>query len=147
MRPRPLGRGRCRLRALERRGTWAFAAAAIVGACQQPSARQPVATVHQPPLSVRSMIGDIRIVSTGRLPPNPKPTRVDDYCSGYAVPHPKTMGGRVVARNGWIVTSETKLGSYDAVTFVGALDPSTSATCALVHGNLAIFAGRNLKAL
>lgn len=89
----------------------------------------------------------MRIVRAGRLPPNPKPKPLADYCAGFAVPQPHTAGGRIVATRGWIVTSETKLGAYDAVTFVGGLDPATSATCAHVDGNLAVFERATLKAL
>jgi hypothetical protein len=128
------------------RRIWILAAAAT-GACQQSSTPQAGATVRQPPLRLVSTIAEIRIVRAGQVPPNPTRVRLDPYCSSYAVPHPRTAAGRLAATKGWIVTSETKLGRYDALTFVGALDPSTSATCAHVDGNLAIFDGRNLKAL
>jgi hypothetical protein len=128
------------------RRIWILAAAAT-GACQQSSTPQAGATVRQPPLRLVSTIAEIRIVGAGQLPPDPTRVRLDPYCSSYAVPHPRTAAGRLAATKGWIVTSETKLGRYDAVTFVRALDPSISATCAHVDGNLAIFDGGNLKAL
>jgi len=89
----------------------------------------------------------LRVAATARLPVNPKRKPVEEYCSAYAVTHPKTPGGRLAARNGWVVTSETKLGNYDAVTFVGALEGATSATCFHLNGNLAIFDGPRLKAI
>jgi hypothetical protein len=97
-------------------------------------------------LRLVSTVRDIRIVRAGRLPPNPSKVRLDPYCADYAV-HPGTAGGRLAASKGWIVTSETKLGRFDAVIFIGALDRATSATCANVDGNLAMFDGANLKAL
>lgn len=57
------------------------------------------------------------------------------------------MGGRLAASRGWIVTSETKLGQYDAVSFVGALDAAMSGTCVHRDGNLAIFDGSRLVAI
>jgi hypothetical protein len=136
------------------RRTWILAAAAV-GACQQSSPAQQQqspaveanATTQPAQLPVGSKVDQIRIVRADRLPANPKPARVDEACSGYAVAQPKTAAGRLVARSGWIVTSETKLGSYDAITFVGGLDPSTSGTCAHVDGNLGVFDGADLKAL
>src|SRR5262249_54127431 len=125
---------------------WIFAVAAL-GACQQTHERQTEARISRQSLAVRSTVDGIRIASTSLLPQNRRRTPVNDYCSSYVVPRPRTVGGQLVVRKGWIVTSETKLGNYDAVTFVGALDPSTSATCAHVDGNLAIFDGGNLKAL
>jgi hypothetical protein len=88
----------------------------------------------------------LRIVATSTLPTNPKRVPVAEYCSGYAI-DPKTPGGRLAARNGWIVTSETKLAKYDAVTFIGRLDQMTSATCVHEDGNLALFEGSRLKAI
>jgi hypothetical protein len=128
------------------RRIWILAAAAA-GGCQQSSTPQTDVPVRESPLRLASTIPEIRIVRADRLPPNPTHLRPDPYCSGYVMTHPKTAAGRLAAANGWIVTSETKVGRYDAVTFVGALDPATSATCAHVNGNLAIFDGGNLKAL
>ena len=59
----------------------------------------------------------------------------------------RRLGVRLAARNGWIVTSETKLGNYDAVSFIGRLDQMTSATCVHEDGNLALFEGSRLRAI
>ena len=118
-----------------------------VSTCHPTPAEQAQATNSPTTLGVSSAIDQVRIVHTNRLPPNPKRAAIDDACASYGVAKPKTLGGQLAARNGWIVTSETKLGRYDTVTFVGGLDPSTSSTCAHLDGNLAVFDGRNLKAL
>ena len=99
------------------------------------------------PLRITSAVAELRVVATTHLPANPQRKPVDEYCSAYAVSHPKTPGGRLAIRKGWIVTSETKLGTYDAVTFVGALEDATSATCFHLKGNLGIFDGPQLKAI
>lgn len=121
--------------------------AAAVGACQQSPPEGQPHEARPEALSVRSTVGGTRIIATTRLPLNPKRAPIAEDCSSYALPHPRTAGGRNAAAKGWIVTSETKLGRYDAITFAGALDPSTSSTCAHVDGNLAIFDGPMLKAL
>lgn len=125
-------------------------AVASLAACQQSHSRQaqsPPSADRAAALRVGSKVADMHIVGTSRLPANSKRAPVEEYCSAYAIAKPKSPGGRLAARNGWIVTSETKLGNYDAVTFVGRFEPSTSATCAHVDGNLAVFDGPRLKAL
>jgi hypothetical protein len=99
------------------------------------------------PFKVSSSIAELRIVPTTRLPKNRKAERLDEYCSNYAILRPKTPGGRLAKQGGWIVTSETKLGNYDAVTFVRALEAATSGTCAHEDGNLGIFEGPRVKAV
>lgn len=125
-----------------------FAVAALA-ACQQSDSQpgQARKIVGQTQLKLASKVEELRIVSAISLPTNPNRGPVDDYCSSYVVANPKSQGGRLADRNGWIVTSETKLGTYDAVTFVGGLDPATSAACFHQDGNLAIFDGSRLEAI
>ena len=101
-------------------------------------------------LQVASAIPSIRITAATELPANPDGGGIDEYCSDLSPPFKitaKSAGGQLVTKRGWIVTSETKLGNYDAVTFVGALDAATSATCVHRDGNLAIFDGSRLIAI
>lgn len=98
-------------------------------------------------LKVGSQVPELRLVALANLPRNPKPRPVDDYCSNYVSADVVSDGARTVQRNGWIVTSETKLGKYDAITFVGSLEGATSGTCFHVDGNLGIFEGPDLKAI
>lgn len=98
-------------------------------------------------LKVGANLAGLRIVPVSKLPTNLSRGPVDEYCTAYVVTSPKSPGGRFAARNGWIVTSETKLGDYDAINFVGALEPATSATCFHKDGNLAVFDGPRLKAI
>jgi len=103
-----------------------------------------------PDLKVDSTLRQVRIVAISKLPPNPDGARIDEYCSDLQPRFdiaPKTLGGRLAAKRGWIVTSETKLGNYDAVTLIGALDAATSGTCGHRDGNLAIFEGSRLRAI
>ena len=123
------------------------ATAIAVSACHRTTVEQAQSTNARAMPAFKSAIDQVRIVQTSYLPPNPKRTAVDEYCSSYVVVKPKTPGGRLAAGRGWIVTSETKLGHYDAITFVGLLDPPTSATCAHVDGNLAMFDEQKLMAL
>ena len=102
------------------------------------------------PLRVGSTIEAVRIVAATALPPNKDGGRIDEYCRDLSPRFdikPKTVGGRLARRRGWIVTSETKLGNYDAVTIVVALDAATSGTCVHRDGNLAIFDGQRLIAI
>lgn len=98
-------------------------------------------------LAVRSNVPGLRITKVANLPVNPTPSKIDDYCDGYHLKAPMSAGGKLAARNGWIVKSETKLGRLDAITFVGKLLPATSATCVHQNGNLAIFDGSRLLAI
>lgn len=110
-------------------------------------AERPPMTNTGAPIKVRSSVANMRIVVTGALPANPNPSVVEEYCSAYAVARPETPGGQQAAQKGWIVTSETKLGKYDAVSFVGALERSTSATCFHLNGNLGVFNGSKVVAI
>ena len=125
-----------------------FAVAALTS-CQQSDSKaaHPPKTVVENSLKVSSKVHDLRIAPASTLPTNPQPKSVDEYCSGYAIEKPTTLGGKLASTHGWIVTSETKLGGYDAITFVGSLDPMTSGTCVHRDGNLAVFDGPRLKAI
>lgn len=124
-------------------------AAVVLAACQPSESKEAPAPriADETALKVGSKVTDLRIVSANKLPANPKQRPIEEYCSGYAIVKPKSQGGRLALQDGWIVTSETKLGEYDAINFVGALDASTSATCFHENGNLAIFDGARLRAI
>lgn len=103
-----------------------------------------------PALKVGSTVDHVRIAAAIALPSNPDGAQIDEYCRDLEPRFdikPKTPGGRLAVKHGWIVTSETKLGNYDAVTIVGALDAATSATCLHRGGSLAIFDGSSLVAI
>lgn len=102
------------------------------------------------PLKVGSTIDEVRLVEATKLPTNPDGRHIDEYCADLSPRFdikPKSPGGRYAVSRGWIVTSETKLGKYDAVNIVGALDGATSGTCIHRDGNLAIFDGSRLIAI
>lgn len=108
------------------------------------------APVYAAALPVGSTIEEVRIVAATKLPTNPDGHHIDEYCADLS-PHfdikARSPGGRLAAKLGWLVTSETKLGKYDAVNLVGALDAATSGTCGHRNGNLAIFDGDRLIAI
>lgn len=108
------------------------------------------APLHAAAPKLGSTINEVRVVAATQLPANPDGGQIDEYCRDLSPRFdikPKSAGGRYAVSRGWIVTSETKLGKYDAVNIVGALDAATSATCVHRDGNLAIFDGSRLIAI
>lgn len=108
------------------------------------------APTHPPSLKVNSSVESVRVVPAITLPANPDGGHIDEYCTDLNPRFdikPGSAGGRYAASRGWLITSETKLGKYDAVTMVGALDAATSGTCVHRDGNLAIFEGSHLIAI
>ncbi len=121
----------------------------LLSSCNQSGAAPDGARIQAvtKPIPLRSSVDGLSIVAASHLPSNSQRGMVDDYCEDYAVAHPVSPGGQAAARAGWIVTSERKLGRYDAVTLVGKLDPATSATCVHEHGNIAVFDRARLLAI
>jgi hypothetical protein len=106
--------------------------------------------VHAATVKIGSAIDEVRLVVAANLPTNPDGGHIDEYCADLSPRFDikaKSVGGRYAASRGWLVTSETKLGKYDAVNIVGALDGATSGTCVHRDGNLAIFEGSRLIAI
>ncbi|MBW6401475.1 hypothetical protein KPL78_26730 [Roseomonas sp. HJA6] len=108
-----------------------------------PLLRQPAAA--QPAPAIRSDIPALRFVPLQRLPRAPA-MRGADLCR-HLLSAPRTEAGRQVAAAGWAVTREAKLGPYDVVSFVGAIEPGTSGSCRLGDGNLGIFRAGGLVAI
>lgn len=124
-------------------------AAALLSSCHNSTATtgQKNSRPSQESLRVTSVIEGLAVAYPQKVPTNPHRAPVDEYCASYVIGKPKSVGGRIAAKAGWLVTSETRLGRHDAVTFVGALEPSTSATCYHNNGNLAFFDGALLAAI
>jgi len=115
-----------------------LAAALAAPLLQQPAAAQPAPVV-------RSDLPTVRFVPLQRLPRAPAMNRVE-FCR-HLLSAPRSDAGRQVAAAGWAVTREARLGPYEIVSFVGAIEPGTSGSCRLGDGNLGVFRGGGLVAI
>lgn len=97
-------------------------------------------------LSLISEVEGIALVELGELPAAPADQGDVDLCS-HLVMTPATQGGRLAESNGWFVTWEEVISSYDVVSFVGGFGPGTSGSCELLDGNIGIFEAGELIAL
>lgn len=101
------------------------------------------ATSSKRTLAVLSRVRGIRITRSSTLPENP---RGASACEDYEA-NVSTSQGRFVQSKGWFVTAESRLGSFNAVSFVGACDPITGSLFSPVDGNVAVFEGEQLRAI
>ena len=85
---------------------------------------------------------DFRLSS--RLPRSPAAVPDSNACG---VIKPSTSAGKLVAAKGWGVTGEAKLKTYQVVSFAAMFEPSTSGTCEVEQGNVAVFFGSKLLAI
>ena len=97
-------------------------------------------------ISAKSDVAGIEFVALGHLPKAPASAKSQKDCD-WMLAKPQTAGGQAVAALGWGVTAEQPLGAYQAVSFAGQFEPSTSGTCQIDKGNVAIFSDRQLIAL
>jgi hypothetical protein len=97
-------------------------------------------------VSAKSDVAGIEFATLDRLPKAPASATSQKDCDWMLV-KPQTAGGQAVAALGWGVTAEVPLGAYQAVSFAGQFEPSTSGTCQIDKGNVAIFSDRQLIAL
>jgi hypothetical protein len=97
-------------------------------------------------LSAESTVPGIRFIALAQLPRAPASAKSQKECDWLLV-KPKTPGGRAAAALGWGVTAEAPLGAYEAVSFASQFTPSTSSSCEITQGNLAIFKDQQLIAL
>lgn len=97
-------------------------------------------------LSAKSSVAGIEFVTLGHIPKAPGSAKSQKEC-GFLLVKPKTAGGRIVAALGWGLTAEVPFGAYDAVSFAGQFEPSSSGSCETREGNVAIFKDRQLIAL
>ncbi len=94
----------------------------------------------------KSDVAGIEFVALGHLPKAPASATSQKDCD-WMLAKPKTAAGQAVAALGWGVTAEVPLGAYQAVSFAGQFEPSTSGSCQIDKGNVAIFSDRQLIAL
>lgn len=108
-----------------------------------PVLHQPAAA--QPAPGIRSDVPALRFVPLQRLPRAPA-LRQPEFCR-HLLAAPRSDAARQVAAAGWAVTREAKLGPYEVVSFIGAIEPGTSGTCRLGDGNLGVFRNGTLVAM
>lgn len=96
--------------------------------------------------SFASEIKTIAFDSVAALPRAPASAASQSECEGF-VRSPQSAGGRAVAKAGWGITGEGRLGAYQVVSFAGSFEPATSGSCVVGKGNVAIFEGDQLRAI
>jgi hypothetical protein len=90
-----------------------------------------------------SAIPTLRISSADQIPVAAPRVSIDEYCRSLSYEKvPTTSLGRGIARRGWHITSEVRIGGQVAVGYVRNLVAGTSAICYPVEGHVAI-ADRN----
>lgn len=119
-----------------------FARAAFLGLLVMPGAYAQTA------IKLSSDVPPIALTAPAALPENPLKGSVapDDYCAQY-VTEPDSPGAKLVAANGWLVTSEADMGPYRVVSFVGDFSPKSDGNCYGVLGRVAVFDKSTLVAL
>ncbi|MGL3821721.1 hypothetical protein [Sphingopyxis sp. R3-92] len=96
----------------------------------------------------RSEVEGLTFTALSELPANSASDPFNESCSHYRpAGGPKSAGGKIAEKRGWFVTSEEKLGRYDAISFVGQLETATSGVCMVHDGNVALFDGGQMVAL
>ena len=103
-------------------------------------------SVALPAHQAKSDISGVSLVALGALPHSPENGSRPEYCAGYRA-QKLTAVGTMVAKLGWIVTSEAPLGRYEVVTFASGFTPGTSGMCFARNANIAVFDGASLVAL
>lgn len=83
------------------------------------------------------------------LPAAPQQPQSDGSydCSREIAVAPTTDAGKAVAKRGWIVASEARLGRYQAVSFASSCELAAGGYRSTVNGNVGIFDGHQLVAL
>lgn len=123
-------------------------AASVTAACSAQGDESPAShnTAAQSAPAFTSDVGGLRIVATSILPTQRADADGARFCSEY-VHEPVSPGARAARDAGWLVTGEATLSGYQAVSFVGGLEPGTSGTCQMNNGNVALFKGEALQAI
>lgn len=109
-------------------------------------ARAAAASAEASDLAVASELPDYAFVRLAALPRSPETAPADEYCNGYAAT-PESPAALIVAKAGWIVTSEAPFAGFTVVSFTSGFDPGTSAMCFARNANIAVFEGEALVAL
>jgi hypothetical protein len=97
-------------------------------------------------MQLHSTVPGLVLAPLANLPRAPATAARRQGCE-HLLAQPASTAARQVAAAGWAVTGEVQLGRYQAVSFVGRMEQSTSGTCALSQGNVALYEGGQLRAL
>ncbi|MGL4310774.1 MAG: hypothetical protein ACRCSU_09820 [Paracoccaceae bacterium] len=103
-------------------------------------------TASGPAVTAGSRVDGISVSLLDMLPNAPATAGQRDRCDHLLV-QPDSPAARSVAEKGWAVTADMPFGPYQAVSFVGRMEPATSGTCDLSEGNVGIFSGGDLVAI
>jgi hypothetical protein len=98
-------------------------------------------TTNPPAMQLRavSKVKGVKFALLDKLPPAPASAKVREGACLNFVADPISPAGKLVEAASWAVTSELTLGPYEAVAFAGAMEPSTSGTCAITQANVGVF--------
>jgi len=86
---------------------------------------------------VSSTIGELRIDRASMVPEAPPRREIEEQCRDRPIA-PTTSVGREIARRGWHVVSEARVGDHLAIAYVRGLLFGTSAMCFAVDGHVAL---------
>ena len=97
------------------------------------------------PLSIEviSEVAELKFSYLNQIPQGPlystsySQDNIKPLCG--ALLKPKTLNGRVIAKNGWGVMSELSVGPFEFISFAGEFNHGTSGMCFNYQGNVAIF--------
>jgi hypothetical protein len=96
--------------------------------------------------SFKSNIAAVAFNPVTELPKAPASASSQSECD-WLLKAPQSPAARMVAKAGWGVTGEGRIGKYRAVSFAGAFAPATSGSCEIGKGNVAIFDGETIVAI
>lgn len=113
---------------------------------REPDRKGEVAMPAANTARVRSSVDTLAFKPLTTLPQPAKSSRPRLMCETFVV-EPESTAGKRVAKAGWSVTGEGRIGRYQAVSFASSFEPGTSGTCGIGDGNVGIFEGDRLVAL
>ncbi|PXW63791.1 hypothetical protein [Methylobacterium sp. B4] len=98
------------------------------------------------PLRVASSVEGVVVTPLSSLPKAPADPGERELCAHF-LKTPQSAAGRQVSAAGWAVTSEARIGRFQAVGFAGRFTQGTSGSCEIAAGNVGIFDGETLRAI
>lgn len=120
--------------------------AADATASQGPSSAAADAAVAEDSPAFSSEVNGIAFNAVTALPKAPPSAATQTECPGVVMA-PKSAVARAVAKAGWGVTGEGRIGDYQLVSFAGSFEAGTSGSCHVGKGNVAVFQGTDLRAI
>lgn len=104
-----------------------------------PSVTVGAATASETP-AFSSEVSKLVFEPVAQLPRPPASAARAADCAGVLV-DAKSAAAKVVAKAGWGVTGEARIGGYQLVSFAGSFEPGTSGSCLLGKGSVGVFTG------